>query len=68
VCGGVAQLVRVSACHAEGRGFEPRRSRHFLIENGPVKNNSQLAGVFSQPSLLSSHCANFPVFPQRIFL
>ena len=28
--GGVAQLVRVSACHAEGRGFEPRRSRHFL--------------------------------------
>ena len=32
--GGVAQLVRVSACHAEGRGFEPRRSRHFLLENG----------------------------------
>jgi hypothetical protein len=24
----------VSACHAEGRGFEPRRSRHFLLENG----------------------------------
>src|SRR5665213_2715304 len=31
-CGGVAQLVRVSACHAEGRGFEPRRSRHFSPE------------------------------------
>jgi hypothetical protein len=30
--GGVAQLVRASACHAEGRGFEPRRSRHS-IEN-----------------------------------
>tara|TARA_R110002072_G_scaffold74991_1_gene177155 strand:+ start:120 stop:497 length:378 start_codon:yes stop_codon:yes gene_type:complete len=28
-CGGVAQLVRASACHAEGRGFEPRHSRHF---------------------------------------
>jgi hypothetical protein len=24
----------VSACHAEGRGFEPRRSRHFLTGNG----------------------------------
>ena len=26
--GGVAQLVRASACHAEGREFEPRHSRH----------------------------------------
>lgn len=26
--GGVAQMVRVSACHAEGRGFESRHSRH----------------------------------------
>ena len=26
---GVAQLVRASACHAEGRGFEPRHSRHL---------------------------------------
>ncbi len=34
VRGGVAQLVRVSACHAEGRGFEPRRSRHFFKRNG----------------------------------
>ena len=28
-CAGVAQLVRVSACHAEGRGFESRHSRHL---------------------------------------
>ncbi len=28
VNGGVVQLVRTSACHAEGREFESRRSRH----------------------------------------
>ena len=28
--GVVAQLVRASACHAEGRGFEPRQSRQYL--------------------------------------
>jgi hypothetical protein len=30
-CGGVAQLVRALACHARGRGFEPRRSRQSPI-------------------------------------
>lgn len=29
-CSGVvAQLVRASACHAEGRGFEPLQSRQL---------------------------------------
>ncbi len=28
--GGVAQLVRASACHAEGRRFEPGRPRQEL--------------------------------------
>ena len=30
-CGGVAQLVRALACHARGRGFESRHSRHFFL-------------------------------------
>ncbi|CAK0779667.1 hypothetical protein CCP4SC76_7010007 [Gammaproteobacteria bacterium] len=27
--GVVVQLVRISACHAEGRGFEPRPLRQY---------------------------------------
>ena len=30
--GGVAQLVRALACHARGRGFESRHSRHFPVK------------------------------------
>ena len=33
----VAQLVRVSACHAEGRGFESRPPRQIKL---PFKNSS----------------------------
>ncbi len=32
VNGSLAQLVRVSACHAEGHGFKSRTSRHFIEE------------------------------------
>ena len=31
VRGGVAQLVRASACHAEGREFKSRHSRHLFL-------------------------------------
>ena len=31
-CAEVAQLVRASPCHGEGRGFEPRLSRHLMDE------------------------------------
>ena len=40
LCFGVlAQLVRASACHAEGRGFEPLTSRHNLFrrQGGSLK-------------------------------
>ena len=30
--GGVVQLVRISACHAEGREFESRRHRFFFLK------------------------------------
>ena len=29
----VVQLVRISACHAEGREFESRQPRHFYIND-----------------------------------
>jgi hypothetical protein len=48
----VAQLVRVSACHAEGRGFEPRPPRQVskldVLLESQVANASELALVYRE--------------------
>src|SRR3546814_8151654 len=40
--GGVAQSVRALACHARGRGFESRHSRHFsrYLKQLPVRGGA----------------------------
>lgn len=39
VLGAVVQLVRISACHAEGRGFESRPLRHIRHSCQPPLNS-----------------------------
>ena len=36
IYGPVVQLVRMPACHAGGRGFEPLPGRHFIFIKGIV--------------------------------
>ncbi len=43
-CAVVAQLVRVPACHAGGRGFEPRQPRHFFSKYQYHSSSIRLAG------------------------
>ena len=46
--GGVAQLVRALACHARGRGFESRHSRHAFGIGNPASAGFFLACTGSE--------------------
>ena len=49
-CAVVAQLVRVSACHAEGRGFEPRPPRQIQF---------RVISSVGRASALQAECRRF---------
>ena len=49
---GVAQLVRVPACHAGGRGFEPRHSRQVSKESGHDRKSGKSVSISVRQRLI----------------
>ena len=61
--GGVAQLVRAPACHAGGRGFEPRHSRQSSQRFAPLPRFAVMLSRYSAPHFrrpLDRRCAQWP--------